>query len=99
MGWAATYIQQLQEEKTFQFRPKGFSMAGIVDNNDLVTVEPATVESVMEGDVVLCRVAGGECLHIVKSKDSKGRCMIGNNKGHLNGWTKAVYGKCIKVEK
>ncbi len=99
MGWATDFISKLQAGETIQFRPKGHSMTGIVNNNDLVTVEPATVDSVKDGDVVLCRVSGSEYLHLVKAKDdSKGRALIGNNKGGTNGWTKAIYGKCIKVE-
>lgn len=74
-------------------------MTGIVNHRDLVTVVPATVHDVKAGDVVLCRVAGADYLHLVRQKDGKGRCLIGNNKGHDNGWTKAVYGKCTKVEK
>ena len=98
MGWASTHIQRLQEKETVQFRPSGHSMTGIIGHRDLVTVVPATVDDVQEGDVVLCRVAGAEYLHLVKAKDAKGRVLIGNNKGRTNGWTKAVFGKCTKVE-
>lgn len=73
-------------------------MAGIIESKQLVTVVPVSIDDVKEGDVVLCRVAGGEYLHLVKAKDSKGRIQIGNNNGGINGWTKAVYGKCIRVE-
>jgi len=29
----------------------------------------------------------------------KGRFLIGNNRGGINGWTKAIYGIATKIEK
>jgi hypothetical protein len=46
---------------------------------------------------VLCKVGGAEYLHIVKAIQG-GRCQIGNNKGHINGWTRAVFGRLLSVE-
>ena len=71
-------------------------MTGKVNNGQLVTVEPWTGLPVV-GDVVLCRVNGNEYLHLVKAVQGD-RALIGNNKGGTNGWTKAIYGRCIKVE-
>lgn len=98
MSWATNHILRLQLGQTIQFRPKGNSMTGRIDSGNLVTVEPATAASVAIDDVVLCRVGGHDYLHIVKAKDQDGRVQIANNKGRINGWTKTVYGKCIKVE-
>jgi hypothetical protein len=71
-------------------------MTGKVDDGQLVTVAPL-VEPPVVGDVVLCRVAGSEYLHLVKAVQGD-RAFIGNNKGATNGWTKAIYGRCVKVE-
>jgi len=51
------------------------------------------------GDIVLCKVAGNEYLHIVKAIQN-GRYQIGNNRGFINGWIgpQSIYGKCVKVE-
>jgi len=98
MGWATSHIKRLQNGETVQVRPTGNSMQGIIESKQLVTVVPASIEDVKEGDVVLCRVAGTDYLHLVKAKDSRGRVQIGNNRGRINGWTKAVYGKCVRVE-
>jgi hypothetical protein len=51
------------------------------------------------GDIVLCKVAGNEYLHIVKAIQD-GRYQIGNNRGFINGWIEPeyIYGKCVKVE-
>jgi hypothetical protein len=51
------------------------------------------------GENVLCKVAGNEHLHIVKSIRD-GRYQIGNNRGFTNGWIgpQCVFGKCVKVD-
>jgi hypothetical protein len=117
MGWATRYIDALKRGETVQFRPRGHSMTGKVNDGQLVTVAPLTDEFPEEGDVVLCKVNGREYLHLVKAvtavceeeKDADGkltalvrrpRYLIGNNKGHTNGWTSAanVFGKVVKVE-
>ena len=98
MGWANNHIEKLQNGGTVKFRPKGNSMTGKINSGDLVTVVPATADSVEVDDIVLCKVSGTQYLHLVKAKDSEGRLQIGNNQGRINGWTKAVYGKCISVE-
>ena len=99
MGWAASHIARLRNGQTVQFRPKGNSMSGKIENKQLVTVEPVDPDSVQAGDVVLCKVHGAEYLHLVWAvKD--GQFQIGNNKGHINGWTgrNSIYGRVVKVE-
>ncbi len=101
MGWAARHIEKLLMGETVEFRPRGNSMSGIINDNDLVVVEPITESTkIAKGDVVLCRVNGNEYLHLVKSVGDDGRYMIGNNKGGTNGWTKQIFGKftCVKHE-
>jgi hypothetical protein len=60
-----------------------------------VPIDPAMLEV---GDIVLCKVAGNEYLHIVKAIED-GRYQIGNNRGFINGWIgpEHIYGKCVKV--
>lgn len=98
MGWADKHISDLQEGKVVQFRPKGNSMAGRIESGQLVTVSPLTGITPQVGDAVLCKVSGNQYVHLIKAIDSDGRYQIGNNKGHINGWTKAVYGVVTKVE-
>jgi len=101
MGWAQGYIAKLKRGETVQFRPRGHSMRGKVDNGDLVTVEPlAESQSIKTGDIVLCKVRGSEYLHLVKSVVQE-RYLIGNNRGGTNGWIgrSRIFGKCVKVEK
>ena len=48
-------------------------------------------------DVVLCKVRGKEYLHKIHAID-RGRYLIGNNKGHVNGWISinSIFGKLVE---
>ena len=96
MGWADQHIEKLKAGETVQFRPHGNSMQGKIESGQLVTVSP-DVSNVGKGDIVLCKVGGSQYVHLVTAIQGD-RYQISNNKGHVNGWTKAVYGKVIKVE-
>lgn len=99
MGWADNWIQLLSEGYTVQFRPRGFSMTGKVDNGMLVTVSPILDQELSVGDVVLCVVKGNQYLHLIKAIRGK-EYQIGNNRGGINGWInkKKIYGVLTKVE-
>lgn len=97
MGWAARTIEKLMAGQTVKIRPHGNSMSGKIENGDLVTITPITA-TVETGDIVLCKVNGREYLHLVKAVSDE-RYLIGNNHGRINGWTKQIFGKVIKVEK
>jgi hypothetical protein len=67
----------------------------------LVTVAPVDAAKVEVGDIVLARVAGTVCLHLVSAIDAgAGRVQISNNRGRLNGWANhaRVYGICTSVD-
>lgn len=107
MGWASRYIARLQAGETVSFRPRGPSMAGRIESGQLVTVQPlfdGAKDALQVGDIVLCKVAGVEYLHVIKGVRRSGSAarefQIGNNRGGINGWTPAakVFGKCVKVE-
>lgn len=98
MGWAAGHIERLQAGQTVSFRPRGNSMKGKIESGSLCVVEPAIAADVAPGEIVLCRVKGTECLHLVKAVGPDGRVLIGNNIGRTNGWTRAVFGRLVRVE-
>ena len=92
MGWADRYIEKLGAGEDVEFQPSGHSMEPIVKHRQVCEVEPVEIEDLRIGDVVLCRVAGRVYFHLVKAV-GQGRVQIGNNKGHVNGWTHTVYGR------
>jgi len=98
MGWADGHIAKLALGETVQFRPRGNSMAGKVDNGQLCTVEPLGLRPPAVGEVVLCRVKGNQYLHLVKAIQGP-RFQIGNNRGGINGWItlRQIYGRLIAL--
>jgi SOS-response transcriptional repressor LexA len=99
MSWAKYAKEALGRGETVQIRPRGHSMAGKVNNGDLVTLAPADPATLKVGDIVLVRVHGSDYLHLIKAI-SRGRFLIGNNRGGTNGWVgpHAVYGIATEVE-
>ena len=75
-------------------------MRGRIESGQLCTVAAVDPATLNVGDIVLCKVAGNEYLHIVKAIDGE-RFQIGNNRGFINGWIgpSSIYGKCIRVER
>jgi hypothetical protein len=70
-----------------------------IESGDLCTVVPlAAADALAPGDVVLCRVRGVHYLHLVKAVEGM-RCLIGNNRGGINGWIgrSGVYGRLVAV--
>jgi len=101
VSWAAPHVASLQHGRHVQFRPRGGSMAGRVESGQLVTVAPLPPHATPQpGQVVLCKVKGNYYLHLVKQVRADGGCLIGNNRGGVNGWTsrRNVYGVLTKVE-
>src|SRR5262245_48986095 len=99
MSWAKYAIEALHDGRTVQIRPRGHSMKGKVNDRALVTVEPCDPVTLAVGDMVLVRVSGRDYLHLIKAID-RGRFLIGNNRGGINGWVGAhgIYGKATKIE-
>src|SRR5947209_4504254 len=99
MGWATVHIDRLKKGETVSFRPRGHSMTGKIESGQLCTVVPVEAPSLKVGDSVLCKVNGGEYLHLVKAIQGP-RFQIGNNRGRINGWITAgtIYGRCVRIE-
>ena len=89
-------LESLQAGETVTTSEKGNSMVPLIKSGQKHVVAPATWEEVEVDDIVYCKVKGNFYTHLVKTKSDKG-CLIGNNKGGINGWTKAVYGKVVEV--
>lgn len=98
MGWATSYIADLQRGETVRFRPRGNSMTPRIRSGDLCTVAPRK-DDPRKGDVVLCRVGGTDYLHLVSAVQGD-RFQISNNHGRVNGWVsrERIYGILVSVE-
>jgi hypothetical protein len=98
VGWATRYIEQLEQGRTVQFRPRGNSMSGKIDSGQLVTVAPTGERELKLGTIVLCKVGGAQYLHLIKAIRGQ-QYQIGNNRGGINGWVSrhAIYGVVTEV--
>lgn len=90
-------LERLQNGETFTTNEAGNSMVPLIRSKQNHILEPTTWEDVAVDDIVYCKVRGNFYTHLVKAKNEKKGCQIGNNKGGINGWTKQVYGKVIEI--
>lgn len=74
----------------------GNSMTPRIKSGEIITLNPIEWQKVRKMDIVFCKVKGNYCVHLVKATNIKRGCLIANNHGHINGWTKKVYGKYLK---
>lgn len=89
--------KKLQAGETIISREPGNSMTPILKSRQPVKLEPVKWEDTKVGDIVYCKVKGNFYTHLVKAKNEKRGCLIGNNHGHINGWTKNIYGKVVEI--
>jgi transposase-like protein len=89
--------QRLLAGETIVSREPGNSMTPKLQSRQPVRLAPATWEQVEVGDVVYVKVRGSFYTHLVKAKQNDKGCLIGNNRGGTNGWSKQVYGKVVEV--
>ena len=77
----------------------GNSMTPILKSRQAVICEPVTDETVLsKKDIVLCKVNGRFYLHLIHA--IKGDTfLIGNNHGHMNGWTskRNVFSRVVEI--
>jgi signal peptidase I len=88
-------IDSLQEGKTIISKEPGNSMEPILSSREPVILTPITdwEKEVESGDIVFAKIHGTCYTHKVYGVNKDKGVLIGNNSGHMNGWTKQVYGK------
>jgi len=89
-------LEKLINGETFITSENGNSMFPKIKSGQNHKLAPASISDINIGDIVYCKVKGNFYTHIVKAKGEKG-CLIGNNHGKINGWTKSIYGKVIEI--
>jgi hypothetical protein len=87
-------MEALDRGEEVVYKESGNSMTPIIKHRQPVTAKKFNSYEV--GDVVWCKVKGNYYTHKIFAKGKKGY-LIGNNHGHMNGWTKKVFGKIIRV--
>jgi hypothetical protein len=90
-------LERLLNGETFITSEKGNSMVPLIHSGQNHKIAPTTIDDVNVGDIVYCKVKGNFFTHLVKAKSLEKGCLIGSNRGSINGWTKNVYGKVIEV--
>ena len=90
-------LESLLNGETVRTNEKGHSMTPLINSGQEHELKPSTWEEVNVDDIVYCKVKGRFYTHLVKAKNGKRGCLIGNNKGRINGWTKQIYGIVTKV--
>ena len=90
-------LEKLESGETFVTSEKGNSMVPLIASGQKHKLAPVNIKDVEKGDIVYCKVKGSWYTHLVKAINPDKGCLIGNNKGRINGWTKQVYGKVIEV--
>lgn len=73
-------------------------MTPLIKSGQHVLLGPINERELEVGEVVLVKVKGSVYLHKVTALDGE-RVQIGNNQGHVNGWTirRKVYGRVLSV--
>jgi len=90
-------LERLLDGESFVTSEKGNSMVPIIKSGQKHILKPIKIDDVQIGDIVYCKVKGYFYTHLVKAIDKKKGCLIGNNKGKINGWTHNVYGVVDKI--
>lgn len=90
-------IQKLLSGESFITSEPGNSMLPLYKSNEKHLITPIKWKDCKVGDVVFCKVHGSCVTHKVYAIDPSKGCLIGNNKGHMNGWTRNVYGLAHKL--
>lgn len=89
-------VQELSEGRSVTLHPHGNSMTPIIKSGQRIVISPVQPADVSVGDAVLAKVNGRYYIHKVTSIGG-GRFQISNNHGHVNGWSRQVYGKVTSI--
>lgn len=90
-------VQELSEGRSVTLRPKGNSMTPIIKSGQRIVLAPVDSQDVRVGDAVLAKVKGRYFIHKVTAIGDDGRFQISNNHGHVNGWSRQVYGRVTEI--
>lgn len=89
--------------RSITVKPRGHSMAGLITDGAVVTLEPYGDSEPLVGEIVFARVRGRRYSHLVLHlilAQEPGRYLIGNSQGRPDGWVarQEIFGRAIKRE-
>lgn len=88
-----TAVEPLKIGQSVLVKGIGNSMTPRFVSGQIVRVDPITEDTVLsKGDAVLAKVKGRFYLHKITAIRLP-LYQISNNHGHVNGWTKQIFGK------
>lgn len=91
-------VQRLAQGETIISREPGNSMTPILESREPVILEPKTDwNEFQKGDIAYVKIHGSHYTHLVYGVDKTKGLLIGNNHGHVQGWTKKVFAKAHKI--
>lgn len=93
-------IEALRRGETIPaYKEGGNSMVPLIYSRQPVRLEPCDPELLEKDDIVLAKAGGNVYTHKVTAT-RKGQVQIGNNRGHINGWTSYanVFGIVTEVD-
>jgi hypothetical protein len=96
---AANIIAKLAAGEAVINKEGGNSMIPLIYSKQPYKVEPVNHSLLEKGDIVYAKVNGRIYTHLITAL-KQDEVQIGNNHGHINGWTKLsnVYGIVTEVD-
>jgi phage repressor protein C with HTH and peptisase S24 domain len=91
-------VAELEAGREVIYVGHGNSMTPRFKSGDRIRLVPVGTRKLKKGDAVLCKVGPHYYVHKITGIGDDGRYQISNNHGHVNGWTRKVYGIAIGVE-
>lgn len=91
-------IKELDEGRSVTLKPKGNSMTPLIQSGQQIVLSPLKgMSPLKKGDVVLAKVKGRYFIHKVSAVGDDGSYQISNNHGHVNGWSRQIYGIVTEI--
>lgn len=87
-------VERLERGECIVSREPGNSMTPILKSKEPVILEPETDwNKFNKGDIAYVKIHGRYYTHLVHGVDKERGLLIGNNHGHVQGWTRKIFAK------
>lgn len=92
-------VEKLEAGEYIISREPGNSMTPKLKSREPVILEPVNGkwDGFEKGDIAYIKIHGNYYTHLVHGVDPEKGLLIGNNHGHVQGWTKKVYAKAYLI--